>query len=396
MANQAFYTTDAGGSTVSTTSRESFSDEITIFSPMDTPLQMLLPKEDVSNIRHSWMTDDIATPTSISTEKEGFQYTDLARDQTERVRLYNDVMITGTRVEMANSRRTQNQAGIAEEFAYQLAKGYATHAKQVETNLWYSTYQARTSPAVGSTAIGASGTEGQSTGFLQWAVEAGIPRAHGYTGEDQTVGPNTTLPESIWTNWYHVGTTGSAGGGTSRFDFNTSTLTQDNLIDDVMTPVWEFGGDIDACVMFVSAQMKKHLTETIGITFTPSGSEVALQRSNIAAESRKRVITVDTYATDIGDLHVAKCRYLTSSFTDLDGTIEHSSANDTYSLEMESVGFAIDPRYACIPVYRPTDWEGVAKDGDSTKAFIRSEVGVKVNTPQAVWGFSGGLSNASD
>lgn len=377
------YTTQVGGSTFSATTRESFEDRVTIFSPQDTPLQMMLPRRQVSAVRSSWMVDDIATPTSVATVNEGVEFSSIALNLSRRTRLYNEVATQARAVTLSDESRLVNEAGIYEEFGYQIAREGLELSKQTEVNLWHSEHVARESAAG---AIG-SGTAGQTAGLLEWALQCGLSRSLGATA-DQPIGSSlSTVPSAYWGHWYHLGESGTFGSKT--IPENSSTITRKQLIEDVLAPYYRIGGDISASVVFAPSLVKAHLSN-VGLTYAAASStDIPLTQSSVAAERKEAVWAVDHFDTDFGVISVALCRYLEDGNPSVNVTVENGGTDQVVgALNPKGHMVGVDPRYCRIMQLRPMDFVPIAKSGDNTKGMLRSTCGFQPDSPMALWGAS--------
>jgi hypothetical protein len=121
------------------------------------------------------------------------------------------------------------------------------------------------------------------------------------------------------------------------------------------------------------------------------GSELVepLTRSTISQEMKKRVVCIDVYGSDFGEIYIALDRYMTSASSLITG-VEGSTgtSGDDISIEADNTFFGIDPKYFRIAMLRNIGYSPLAKDADTTKAYVFSECGLQVDNPIAGWGAS--------
>ena len=348
--------------TDSTTIREELEARISILSPMDTPLQALLPTRPVENFLYDWQADEIRTPTTVQADVPG-DVIPAGTGHVGRQRLHNEVMIVRKPVDIEDSLRYMDEAGVTDEYAWALAKRHLDAAKQMEFNIHHAEFAAR-----------GAGTP-QTAGVIEWAAEGGTARE---TGEplDITIAGNT----------FDAGLLTVEGGfGAIWRDFATPmTEAQFNTL---LQDAWFQGIDINACILFSAGPVKRAISD-----FSHSYGDIAsgpqgLFRTTINAELKKKIVCVDIYGSDFGELHMALDRYMAGAGT-FTTTQANTAANDITLTHSESF-FAIDPMFHRIATLRPLGYSPIAKRGDSSEAYVFQECGDQPDNPLAIFGASG-------
>lgn len=188
---------------------EDLSDVITNISPTETPMFSSFGKVKAESTYHEWLTDSLATATA-NKHIEGGDYT-FSKPST-RTRLGNYTQTLVTDVEVSDTQRAVNTAGLEDEFAYQMAKAMKEHALDIEYALVNGTGNS-----------GASGTAREMKGVLAF-----------------------------------ISTTNVTGTGTGN-----EALT-DSMFNDALEDIWEQGGRPDTA--FVNGGQKRKISAFTGGT----------------------------------------------------------------------------------------------------------------------------------
>lgn len=134
--------------------REDLSDVITNISPVDTPMFSRFGKVKARSTNHEWLTDSLANA-ARNARIEGADYT--FTKPASRTRLGNYTQIFWTPVEVSDTQRAVDVAGIEDEFAYQMTKKLKEHARDIEYAL-----------VTGTGNSGAPDIERELKGVLAW------------------------------------------------------------------------------------------------------------------------------------------------------------------------------------------------------------------------------------
>lgn len=127
----------------SSTIREDLTNYITTLSPTDTPLFSMLGTESVSNIIFDWLMDNVPFTAEIQSAGEGAEATfDMTSNASayRRTRAANQTMITRKTVDVTGTQRAVNEAGVEDEYSFQVIRQGLSLMKQAEYNLHWSTY----------------------------------------------------------------------------------------------------------------------------------------------------------------------------------------------------------------------------------------------------------------
>jgi hypothetical protein len=348
--------------TESTTIREELEARISILSPMDTPLQALLPTRPVENWLYDWQADEITTPVAVQADAPGDTIASGAGTHLGRQRLHNEVMIVRESVDIEDSLRYMDEAGVSDEYAWALAKKHLETAKQMEFNIHHGEYASR-----------GSGTP-VTGGVIEWAAEGGVGRSS--AAGDIVVAGNT----------FAAGTATAEGGyGAIWTDYATPmTEAQFNTL---LQDAWFQGIDINACVLFSAGPVKRAISDFSHTYGGVDSGPQNLSRTTINQELKKRIVCVDIYGSDFGELHMALDRYMAGAGTFT--TTVGETAADNFTLVHSESFFAIDPMFHRIATLRPLGYSPIAKRGDSSEAYVFSECGYQPDNPLAIFGASG-------
>jgi len=177
--------------------REDLTDLIATITLHDTPIYNDLPKVKAYATYHEWQTDTLTTG-SDNAAVEGADFS-FAIPAT-RTRLGNRTQIFTKTVEVSETQRAVNVAGLDDEFAYQMQKRIKEIATDVEKAL-----------ITGTGNSGASGTARRIKGILNWIatnVETGTGTASHYLTETlynnalQTIWAAGGRPDTTYVNGF--------------------------------------------------------------------------------------------------------------------------------------------------------------------------------------------------
>lgn len=165
--------------------REDLLDVITNISPTETPMFSSFGKAKAKSTYHEWLTDSLAAATA-NAHVEGADYSFSKR--AARTRLGNWTQIFQTPVEVSDTQRVVESAGVEDEFAYQMAKALKEHARDIEYAL-----------VKGTGNSGASGTARELKGVLSW-ISTNVETGTGTGNEALTEDMFNDALQSIWSN----------------------------------------------------------------------------------------------------------------------------------------------------------------------------------------------------
>lgn len=163
--------------------REDLSNEITMISPTDTPFLTRFGKVKAKSVIHDWLTDSLADAAeSKAIEGADYSFSKVA----SRSRLSNYTQIIATPVEVSDTQRSVDTAGIEDEFAYQMNKKMKEHARNIEYSLVNGTGNS-----------GTSGAAREVKGVLSW-ITTNIGTGTGTGTEYLTETMFNNLLQEIW------------------------------------------------------------------------------------------------------------------------------------------------------------------------------------------------------
>ena len=352
--------------------REDLANFISMITRDETPFMSSIGKSKATAIYHEWQTDTLEAPGNSRVE-EGTDYitpgTTLPGtgnvgifDNPEqgganigtafnpvgphRSRLGNYCQINGKTIAVSGTRRAIDQAGVADEYAYQLKKRGTELRRDLEHDLIHK-YQ--TSNSSGQRRMG---------GYASFVNDA--------TGGSHLANHNGTV---ILNGATYVDSTGSAVANPSATELTSGRVTvrpvnADKVslsladIDQVMQDIYEEGGK--ASKIMLSPKLRRDFSD---LMVTDSGV-----RRNIDMDGKLRQ-SVDIYMSDFGDLMVVPNYIMGLSFTAHGG----EAAN--------SVALVYDPQWFSMVTLRPLQEVDVAQRGDSTIGMMIEELSFEVKNP---------------
>lgn len=192
--------------------REDLSDIITNISPEETPMLSTFGKTTAKGVYHEWQTDSLAAAAD-NAFIEGADYSFVRVEPRARTGNYTQIFVTP--VEVSDTQREVDVAGVKDEFAYQMAKKLKEHARDLENAI-----------VTGTGNSGASGTARRLKGVLAWIttnVETGTGTGNEALTEDmfnnalQTIWNSGGRPDTAWVNGYQKRQISSFTASSTKF-----------------------------------------------------------------------------------------------------------------------------------------------------------------------------------
>jgi len=352
--------------------RESLADFITMITRDETPFVSSIGKTKATAIYHEWQTDTLEAPGS-SRIPEGQDFlepatggatatpavgTKFAHDGPNRTRLGNYTQINGKTIAVSGTRRAVDQAGVADEYAYQLKKRGTELRRDVEHDMVHSFNV--------SAAVAAQNSNARSAGGFQAFINDGgtVNYAGQWAAPATTANGTATIRSSLTT------TAAPTKGSLALSD-----------IDEVMQKIYQEGGK--ATRIMVSPKLRRDFSDLmVGDTGV---------RRNMDADGKLRQ-SVDVYMSDFGDIMVVPNYIMGLSnavqFQNSNGT----PANLAATTEVKDFSALIyDPMWFNIATLRPMQEVDVGQQGDSTKGMMVEEFTLEVRNPKgcgAIYGLN--------
>jgi hypothetical protein len=370
MAGQTFATggpkaaarsSAATGNAVNAGEREDLANFISMISRDETPFLSSIGKTKATAVFHEWQTDELAAPTSAPVA-EGVSYaTQNAAQAAEpfRTRLGNYTQINSKTVTVTGTKRAVDQAGVADEYAYQLKKRGTELRRDVEFDLvngWKS------SNGSGTRTFG---------GYQSWI---------NYTAATTT--PATAL-NVLTTPGEYTAPTNPGGGICGTFSTVTSADKVSlalSHVDTVMQGIYENGGKATK-LMLSPANRRVFSAKAQSAGSSSSNAGDGNVRRNIDADGKLRQ-SVEIYMSDFGDIMVVPNYVMGISNTAVSGL--DNTANFT--------AFLYDPMWFSYASLRPLQEVDLGQLGDSIIGQIVEEGTLECRNPKGcgmIFGLSG-------
>ena len=333
----------SGASDAGISQREDLANFISMITRDETPFMSSIGKTKATAIYHEWQTDELAAPGS-SIVKEGTDYIEPASatgtatlaDEADlagtavpntfaltgpnRTRLGNYTQINGKTIAISGTRRAIDQAGVADEYAYQLKKRGTELRRDLEWSLIHS----------GQVSVAPSGA--RTFGGFQ-----------SFINDEKTVILNGATAAA---------TPGTGQSAPALVDADKVALSLSD-IDSVMQKIYEEGGK--AGKIMLSPKLRRDFSD---LMVTDSGV-----RRNIDMDGKLRQ-SVDVYMSDFGDLMV-----MPNYVMGLNGTWK------------DAMAMVYDSQWFSIATLRPLQEVEVGQKGDSTIGMMVEECTLEVKNP---------------
>lgn len=342
------------GSSASVSEREDLANFITMITRDETPFMSSIGKSKATSIYHEWQTDELAAP-GDSRIAEGQDYVapgagaqtpavgaDFAAVGPNRTRLGNYTQINGKTVAVSGTKRAVDQAGVADEYAYQLKKRGTEMRRDMEHDL--------VNTGNVSAAAGSPGTGARTMGGYQAFVNDSATVAFAGTGASVT-----------------AGAADGTGVVTLANEDNRGALSL-SLIDEVMQSIYEEGGK--ATRIMLSPKLRRDFSD---LMVTDSGV-----RRNIDTDGKLRQ-SVDVYMSDFGDLMVVP-NYIMGLNAPAVGAFGGGAGNAADWGNASALVY--DPMWFAVATLRPMAEVDVGQKGDSTVGMFVEECTLEVKNPK--------------
>jgi hypothetical protein len=351
--------------------REDLANFISMITRDETPFMSSIGKTKATAIYHEWQTDELNAPGN-SRVGEGTDYAipqanpgsansgeaftgggadvtgaDFNIQGTHRTRLGNYTQINGKTIAISGTRRVIDQAGVADEYAYQLKKRGTELRRDLESDIIHT---ANVASATGARTMG---------GYQAWINDdttvnyAGTVGAVGVAASATAAGRPALASQGIGTTAPANATTVANRGALSLSD-----------IDEVMQKIYQAGGKANKVML--SPKLRRDFSD---LMVTDSGV-----RRNIDMDGKLRQ-SVDVYMSDFGDLMVVP-NYIMGLETA--GSTSTATGNNSWK---DAAAFIYDPMWFNLATLRPLQEVDVGQRGDSTIGMMVEECTMEVRNP---------------
>jgi hypothetical protein len=330
-----FSTWDVGVRSATAGNREDLLDAITIVSPTETPFLSGLAKTVCRSTTHEWLLDSLASFGDPDTGNADVQVVPESFDAefttpSTRKRLLNYTHIMRKTVDVSDSQRAVNTAGIADEYIYQLRKRLIELAREIEFALIHSELASQSE--VGNVG-GTPATGRKMEGILAWLEPdpAGVTANYLDSNEEGTItecgSPIARLTESVY--------------------------------NDHLESMWDKG--VIAKTSYCNGPQKREISGFI------TNATTSFSTRNINADAQKAVANIDVYQGDFGTQAIVLHRYMPNRQV-----------------------LTMDEDYWKIAILRPILAVELARAGNSTRAMVEAELTLEALAPatagKLVWG----------
>jgi len=353
--------------------REDLANFITMITRDETPFMSSIGKTKATAIYHEWQTDQLEAPGN-SRIGEGTDYIEpdttgsggtgatpatgakFAITGPYRTRLGNYTQINGKTIAVSGTRRAVDQAGVADEYAYQLKKRGTELRRDIEFDMIHSYNE--------SNAVGTQNANARSAGGYQSFVNSAS--TCNYVGQFEA--PSASSSNAGTDNQGTDTVRGSINGGTTAPTRGTLALTD---IDAVMQKIYEEGGK--ATKVMLSPKLRRDFSDLMV-------SDTGVVR-NIDAGGKLRQ-SVDVYMSDFGDLMVVPNYVMgLSNSVALKGDNGSAFSGAGIPDMADFAALIYDPMWFNVATLRPMQEVDVGQKGDSTIGMMVEECTLEVRNP---------------
>lgn len=318
--------------------KQDLADFISMISREETPFLSSIGKTKAKAVFHEWQTDELVAPTSGAVA-EGSTFATVAAAQAaggDRTRLGNYTQINSKTVQVSGSKRAVDQAGVADEYAYQLKKRGTELRRDLELDAVHSFHSKN-----------GSGTRTMG-GYQAYVNDAALVVNGGETA-DYTA-PGTT----------GIGTAGTINRGSSDANLNDIELSH---VDDVMQAIYEAGGK--ASTLMTSPLNKRTLSSKAHAT-----GNNTIRNVDDTGKIRQ---SIELFDSDFGEIRIVP-NYIMG--------LTHNTGSGATTNSANYCALVYDPSFFKIATLRPLQETEVGQQGDSTIGQIVEECTLAVTNPK--------------
>ena len=359
--------------------REDLANFISMITRDETPFMSSIGKTKATAIFHEWQTDSLQAP-GDSKVSEGLDFIlpgtntsavaggspqnagdDFAQTGPFRSRLGNYAQINGKTIAVSGTRRAIDQAGVADEYAYQLKKRGTELRRDLESDLIHKYQRASVTGNTDALRVQNVRTAGGYASFINDAI-GGTNHFAGSEGFG-TVELNDAQYVDATGAVVATPTTAQLGNGSVSVrpvNGNKVSLSL-SQVDRVMQSIYQEGGK--ATKIMVSPKIRRDFSD---LMVTDTGV-----RRNLDEKGKLRQ-SVDVYMSDFGDLMVVP-NYIMGLSHLVDGEATAQAA--------DAAALIYDPMWFAVATLRPLQEVDVGQRGDSTIGMMVEECTLEVKNP---------------
>lgn len=315
--------------------REDLTNLISMISRDDTPFLSSIGKTKAKAILHEWQTDQLRAP-AANVRAEGVDFDDITETTQFRTRLGNYTQIFGDTLSVSNTKQKVDQAGVKDEFKYQIKK-IGTEIRRDQEFTVVNSWQEKS----GTDPRTMGGVQSYASDDLVWNAAAGAFESSGVFAGN--------------------GTFGGALGATTEVAIDLAD------IDEVQQKVYEEGGK--STRVMVSPLNRRKISAAAQLA--GSGN---VQRN--IDDSGKLRQSVDLYESDFGEVWV-----VANWIMGLTGTAG-AGALDATDSPGDFTAICYDPMWFNWVTLRPMQEVDVGPKGDSTVGMLIEEGSLEVKNPK--------------
>ena len=317
--------------------KEDLANFISMVTRDETPFMASIGKTKAKAIYHEWQTDELLAPGSNAVA-EGSTFSTVAGAQAaggDRTRLGNYTQINSKTVQVSGTKRSVDQAGVADEYAYQLKKVGTEMRRDLELDLVHSFNDKN-----------GSGT--RTMGGFQAYVNDNVVNA----GETAAY----TAPSTKG-----IGTAGAINRGASDANLDAIELSD---VDDIMQSIYEQGGK--ATTLMTSPKNKRELSSKAHGT-----AQNTVRNLDDSGKIRQ---SIELFDSDFGSIQIVPNYIMGLDFNTGSGATTNSK---------DFSALVYDPSFFKIATLRPLQETEVGQQGDSTIGQIVEECTLAVSSPKS-------------
>lgn len=318
--------------------KEDLANFISMVTRDETPFIASIGKTKAKAIYHEWQTDELLAPGSNAVA-EGQTFAQVAAAQAaggDRTRLGNYTQINSKTVQVSGTKRAVDQAGVADEYAYQLKKIGTEMRRDLELDLVHS-YNDK------------NGSGTRKMGGFQAYVNDNVVNA----GEAAGYTPPSTKG---------VGTAGVIARGSADANLDAIELSD---VDDIMQTIYEQGGK--ATTLMTSPKNKRELSSKAHGT-----GQNTVRNLDDSGKIRQ---SIELFDSDFGSIQIVPNYIMGLDF--------NTGAGDPNTNSKDFTALVYDPSFFKIATLRPLQETEVGQQGDSTIGQIVEECTLAVSSPKS-------------